>query len=285
MVVFPNIKINIGLSITSKRADGYHNIESVMIPIPWCESLEVLEHSGEAALEGVNAQQTEVGKVTFYSYGLPIPGKAEKNLCIRVFELLESWFNLPATDIHLLKALPIGAGLGAGSADAAFCLRALKDFYNLKISDFEAKELLSKIGSDCPFFWDNKPVFAFGKGDELRPIDLDLSNYWICLIHPNLAISTQEAYAGVNPKQPIIDLNLIAALPIETWKEVVKNDFEDSLFPKYPLLEEIKNKLYGMDAVYASMSGSGSTMYGIFDHEPRLPEEWLNYSTWIGKIT
>jgi len=285
MVVFPNIKINIGLSITSKRADGYHNIESVMIPIPWCESLEVLEHSGEAALEGVNAQQTEVGKVTFYSYGLPIPGKAEKNLCIRVFELLESWFNLPATDIHLLKALPIGAGLGAGSADAAFCLRALKDFYNLKISDFEAKELLSKIGSDCPFFWDNKPVFAFGKGDELRPIDLDLSNYWICLIHPNLAISTQEAYAGVNPKQPIIDLNLIAALPIETWKEVVKNDFEDSLFPKYPLLEEIKNKLYGMDAVYASMSGSGSTMYGIFDHEPRLPEEWLNYSNWIGKIT
>ncbi len=285
MVVFPNIKINIGLSITSKRADGYHNIESVMIPIPWCESLEVLEHSGEAALEGVNAQQTEVGKATFYSYGLPIPGKAEKNLCIRVFELLESWFNLPATDIHLLKALPIGAGLGAGSADAAFCLRALKDFYNLKISDFEAKELLSKIGSDCPFFWDNKPVFAFGKGDELRPIDLDLSNYWICLIHPNLAISTQEAYAGVNPKQPIIDLNLIAALPIETWKEVVKNDFEDSLFPKYPLLEEIKNKLYGMDAVYASMSGSGSTMYGIFDHEPRLPEEWLNYSNWIGKIT
>ena len=285
MVVFPNIKINIGLSITSKRADGYHNIESVMIPIPWCESLEVLEHSGEAALEGVNAQQTEVGKATFYSYGLPIPGKAEKNLCIRVFELLESWFNLPATDIHLLKALPIGAGLGAGSADAAFCLRALKDFYNLKISDFEAKELLSKIGSDCPFFWDNKPVFAFGKGDELRPIDLDLRNYWICLIHPNLAISTQEAYAGVNPKQPIIDLNLIAALPIETWKEVVKNDFEDSLFPKYPLLEEIKNKLYGMDAVYASMSGSGSTMYGIFDHEPRLPEEWLNYSNWIGKIT
>ena len=119
----------------------------------------------------------------------------------------------------------------------------------------------------------------------MRPIDLDLSNYWICLIHPNLAISTQEAYAGVNPKQPIIHLNLIAALPIETWKEVVKNDFEDSLFPKYPLLEEIKNKLYGMDAVYASMSGSGSTMYGIFDHEPRLPEEWLNYSTWIGKIT
>lgn len=284
MVVFPNIKINIGLSITSKRPDGFHNIESVMVPIPWCESLEVMEHQDlNPRIEQV-AQPVVSGKVTFYSYSNVIPGQASKNLCIRVFHILEDWFNIPPTDIHLLKTLPIGAGLGGGSADAAFCLRALKEYYGLTISDFEAKKLLSQIGSDCPFFWENKPAFVYGKGDEMRPVAFDLSAYWILLVHPNLAISTQEAYAGVTPKQPLIDLNLIPDLPIEAWKEVVKNDFEDSLFPKYPLLQDLKETLYAKGALYASMSGSGSTMYGIFSEAPSLPKAWSNYSTWLGKI-
>jgi 4-diphosphocytidyl-2-C-methyl-D-erythritol kinase len=223
--------------------------------------------------------------VRLFMYGIDISGNGADNLCIRIFHLLEEWFNLPSVDIHLLKTNPIGAGLGGGSADAAFCLKALQAFFHLNITDVEAHELLAKIGSDCPFFWKNKPALVFGKGDQMRPIDLDLSEYWILLIYPNLAISTKEAYAKVIPSDPVIDLNLLTDLPIETWKEVLVNDFEKSLYPAYPVLDEIKNELYNQGAIYASMSGSGSTMYGIFKEKPKLPDCFSGYQKFVGKMT
>lgn len=280
MLVYPNVKINLGLFITGKRSDGYHNIESVFYPIPWTESLEVIQDTGKSAEDYAALSFAEKGNVRFFSYNNPIPGTAESNLCIKVFELVEAWFNLPKTEIHLLKSLPIGAGLGGGSADAAFTLRALKDYYNLTISDFEAKELLAKVGSDCPFFWSNKPAFVFGRGEQMRALELDLSNYHFVLVNPNIHVSTKEAYAGVSPKNPPIDLAMLEWLDVSDWKDLVKNDFEDSLFPSYPEIAAIKSKLYELGATYASMTGSGSTVYGMFSSAIELPKEWEQYQVW-----
>ncbi|HAW19773.1 MAG TPA: 4-(cytidine 5'-diphospho)-2-C-methyl-D-erythritol kinase [Flavobacteriales bacterium] len=284
MIVFPNCKINLGLHITSKRSDGYHNIESVMVPVGWKDTLEVVGRGESISDSSILTGSAEVGKARFYSYGINIPGSAESNLCIQVYSLLEKWFNLPAVDIHLLKTIPIGAGLGGGSADAAFCLRALKSYFELRISDAEAKELLSGLGSDCPFFWDNKPAFAFGRGNELRPMEIDFRESWIALINPGIAISTQMAYAGVKPKPSSIDLTMLPDIPMEAWSEAIHNDFEDSVFPQFPIIGEMKARLYELGATYASLSGSGSTVFGIFDREPNLPKEWGEYSKWIGKL-
>ncbi len=280
MLVYPNVKINLGLFITGKRPDGYHNIESVFYPIPWTESLEVIQDTGKSAEDYAALSFAEKENVRFFSYNNPIPGTAESNLCIKVFELIEAWFNLPKTEIHLLKSLPIGAGLGGGSADAAFTLRALKDYYHLTISDFEAKELLAKVGSDCPFFWNNKPAFVFGRGEQMRALELDLSNYHFVLVNPNIHVSTKEAYAGVSPKNPPIDLAMLEWLDVSDWKDLVKNDFEDSLFPSYPEIAAIKSKLYELGATYASMTGSGSTVYGMFSSAIELPKEWEQYQVW-----
>lgn len=282
MLVFPNVKINIGLFVTGKRPDGYHNIESVFYPLPWTESLEVITDTGKTADEYGALAFAEVGKVRFFGYQNPIPGNADSNLCIKVFQLLEEWFNLPKTEIHLQKSLPIGAGMGGGSADAAFTLRALKAFYNLTISDFEAKELLAKVGSDCPFFWDNKPAFVFGRGEKMQPIELDLSAYKFVLVNPNIHVSTKEAYAGISPKNPPIDLKMLEWLDVETWKDSVHNDFEDSLFPSYPEIKAIKDLMYSSGAIYASMTGSGSTVYGIFKEEIDAKRLWPDYQVWVG---
>lgn len=280
MIVFPNVKINLGLFVTSKRPDGYHNIESVFYPLPWTESLEIISDTGKTADEYNALAFAEVGKVRFFGYQNPIPGNADSNLCIKVFQLLEEWFNLPKTEIHLQKSLPIGAGMGGGSADAAFTLRALKAFYNLTISDFEAKELLAKVGSDCPFFWDNKPAFVFGRGEKMQPIELDLSAYKFVLVNPNIHVSTKEAYAGISPKNPPIDLKMLEWLDVETWKDSIHNDFEDSLFPSYPEIKAIKDLMYESGAIFASMTGSGSTVFGIFDREIDAHKLWPNYQVW-----
>jgi 4-diphosphocytidyl-2-C-methyl-D-erythritol kinase len=287
MVVFPNIKINIGLSITSKRPDGFHNIESVFYPVPWTEVLEVVSPGDQVEADLPAHVLNTVDQVNFYQYGDPIPGDADRNLCIQVYQKLQTWYNLPAVDMHLLKTLPIGAGLGGGSADAAFALRALKDFFDLHISDVEAMDLLAELGSDCPFFWKNKPMFVFGRGEKMRPIALDLSGYYIVLVYPGIHVSTKEAYSGVVPKDPIIDLELLPDLPIEQWREAVVNDFEGSVFVQYPVLAELKQQLYDLGADYAAMTGSGSTIFGLFKTLPELPEAWRKapFIQWSGKLT
>ena len=284
MLVFPNIKINLGLFITGKRLDGLHNIESIFYPVQWHESLEIIER-GESPSDFSQIQsQVEMGKVRFTSYGIPIPGNVDSNLCIKVYQLLEEWYNMPAMDIHLLKTLPIGAGLGGGSADAAFTLKALKDYFQLRISDAEAKDLLAKVGSDCPFFWENKPMFVFGRGERMRPIDVDLSDYYILIVNPNIHISTKEAYAGVNPSPPAIDLEMIPSIDVDGWKDVLVNDFEASIFPNYPIIRDVKEELYNRGALYASMTGSGSTLFGIFKDLPD-EEPFQEYMTSKGRLT
>jgi len=266
MLVFPNAKINIGLNIVEKRIDGFHNIESCFYPVGWSDALEIL--SAE--------------KLHFQSSGIIIPGEPEYNLCIKAYKVLASDYSIPPVDIHLLKSIPIGAGLGGGSSDAAYVIKALDKLFDLKIPVDNQITYARKLGSDCAFFINNVPAYCFHKGDEFEQIDLRLTGKWIVLVNPGLHISTLEAYSGIKPQHSKQDLRTILKQPLPDWKGLVKNDFEKTLFPKYPALSEIKEKLYDQGAEYASMSGSGSTIYGIFKKETDLAEEFSAYKVWQG---
>ncbi|WP_420146844.1 4-(cytidine 5'-diphospho)-2-C-methyl-D-erythritol kinase [Spirosoma sp.] len=268
MIIFPNCKINLGLHITEKRADGFHNLQSCFYPVAWSDILEVIPSDTFA----------------FTSSGLPIPGEQTGNLCIRAYDLLKTDFDLPLAQIHLQKNVPIGAGLGGGSADAAFTLRLLNERFSLGLNNAQLESYARRLGSDCAFFIQNRPLYCIEKGDVFEEIEVDLNGYHIMLVHPNLAISTAEAYAGVRPRQPEVSLYTQLQKSPATWRETVHNDFEDSLFPKYPVLPEIKQQLYQAGAVYASMSGSGSTIYGIFQAPVTIPNQFLQYSVWQGEL-
>ncbi|MGY6561703.1 MAG: 4-(cytidine 5'-diphospho)-2-C-methyl-D-erythritol kinase [Luteibaculaceae bacterium] len=254
MILFPNAKINLGLYITEKRADGYHNIESGFFPIPYFDSLEI------------NTADTFSLKV----YGNSIAGKTEDNLVYKAWHLLHTAFQIPAVSIHLVKHIASGAGLGGGSADASFTLNALKTHFNLDLSPQKLQHFAEKLGSDCPFFIQNTPIIASGKGEIMQPIQINLSAYYLALYLPNLHVSTQEAYQGVKPKKLEFSLkNLLESAP-QQWKNILHNQFEDHIFQLYPRLEELKEELYKKGALYAAMSGSGSTLFGIFPAEPTL---------------
>ena len=247
MILYPNAKINIGLKIESKRSDGYHNISSVFYPLK--ESFDILEI-------------TKSPVFLFSSSGIKIPDG--ENLCEKAFRLIDSNFSISPVHIHLHKIIPIGAGLGGGSSDASFTLKGLNQLFNLKISNLELEKLSLKLGADCPFFIENTPKYVEGVGDKLTPLSLDLSEYNIKLINSDIHVSTMQAYSSVvinSSKSLILDdiLN-----PISEWKDTIKNDFESNIFSAYPLLENIKNDLYKEGAIYASMSGTGSIVYGIF---------------------
>lgn len=249
MVVFPNAKINIGLNIVEKRTDGFHNIESIFYPV--LDLFDVLEI-------------IKSDKLQFDSSGISIPGNAPDNLCLKAFHLLEADFNISPIHIHLHKVIPIGAGLGGGSADAAFTLKLLSQLFELNLTDEQLINYARKLGSDCAFFIPNKPVYTFGKGDEFEPIDLDLSGYDIKIEYPNIHIGTAEAYAGVQPKQPKQSVKELINLPIDQWKSTLKNDFEESIFPNHSSVRLLKEKFYHDGAIYASMTGSGSAVFGVF---------------------
>jgi 4-diphosphocytidyl-2-C-methyl-D-erythritol kinase len=250
MIVFPNAKINIGLHIVSKRPDGFHNIESVFYPLKIFDALEVIESR--------NWQ--------FTSSGLPVPG--ENNICEKAYTLLKQKYNVPPVKMHLHKNIPIGAGLGGGSADGTFALKIIDKKFSLRIPRQEIMELAAQLGSDCPFFIDNTAVLVKGRGEDLSPVNLSLKGYYFVLVYPNIHISTAEAYAGITPQKPLRSVEDIIALPMEKWREYLKNDFESYLFEKYPVLREIKTNMYQLGAAYASMSGSGSSVYGIFEEMP-----------------
>lgn len=272
MVTFPNAKINIGLNIIGKRADGFHNLESCFYPVGWADVLEILP---QADLNAVTA---------FQSSGITIPGNSGFNLCLKAYELLARDFPLPPVDIHLLKAVPIGAGLGGGSADAAFTIKALNQLFSLNISTQRQQDYARTLGSDCAFFIQNEPKYCFGKGDQFEEIALRLTGCWIVLVNPGLHISTAEAYGGVVPRQPAHDLRTLLRQPIVTWRDFVKNDFETHLFKNNPVLSQKKQQLYGLGAQYASMSGSGSTLYGIFDKEPETENNFGDSTVWKGEM-
>jgi len=267
MVVFPNAKINIGLNIVEKRSDGYHNLESVFYPVKLTDALEVIENTDN------NREQ-----IIFTSSGIDIPGEVNDNLCCKAYHLINTEYPLPKIKIHLHKCIPIGAGLGGGSADAAFFIRLLNEKFNVGLSWGEMHNYARKLGSDCSFFISNKPAFAQERGDVYESIRLDLSTYHLVLIHPNIYVNTANAYGGVKPKRAVRSLEHdILNLPVDQWKNYIHNDFEDSIFPLFPEIKAIKEKLYSSGAMYASMSGSGSAVYGIFKEKTDLQKQFNNY--------
>jgi len=255
MVIFPNSKINLGLNIVSRRNDGYHDIETVFFPILLKDALEIIEKENPE----------------FSTSGFPIKGEPGDNLCLKAYELLKKDFpNLPAVQMHLHKAIPMGAGLGGGSADGAITLKLLNKKFGLSLWHKQLMDYSLQLGSDCPFFILNKPCFATGRGDVLEPIELTLSSYKIFIVHPGVHISTSWAFSTIKPSVPAKSIKEIVIQPIKTWKEELKNDFEIPVFAQYPELKKIKDELYNAGAVYASMSGSGSSVYGIFEKDTKV---------------
>jgi 4-diphosphocytidyl-2-C-methyl-D-erythritol kinase len=251
MICFPNAKINLGLNVVSKRPDGYHNIETVFYPIPLCDALEVVE------AEAYSFSQT----------GIPVDAPAESNLVAKALRLL-SGYALPPLEVHLHKAIPSGAGLGGGSSDAAFMLKLLNDFGRLNLKEAELEAMASRLGADCPFFIRNAPVFASGTGNQFEPISLSLKGLHLCLVTPPSAVSTAEAYGAVRPQTPPVSLKEITRLPLNEWRERMVNDFEPAVFARHPSLAAIKQRLYEAGALYASLSGSGSSVFALFDAPP-----------------
>ncbi|UKJ06409.1 4-(cytidine 5'-diphospho)-2-C-methyl-D-erythritol kinase [Solitalea lacus] len=256
MILFPNAKINIGLNIVEKRNDGFHNIETVFYPVKIHDSLEVIE----------------AGETRFFAYGTTIPGTADDNICLKAYELLKRDYNLPSIHIHLLKNIPVGAGLGGGSADAAYMIRLLDQKFELGLQTQQMQQYARQLGSDCAFFIENKPVFAYGKGDEFVSQEIDLDRYFLVLVKPPVHVSTADAYGGCKPAKPASSLQMLLHLPILEWKALVNNDFEATVFPKYPEIAALKKELYDNGALYASMSGSGSSVFGIFKEPILLPQ-------------
>lgn len=260
MLVFPNAKINLGLNITGKRPDGYHNLETIFYPVPVDDALEV------------NILHEENRKFRLHQAGLEIAGEAENNLVVKAYKLLDEVFNLPPVDIHLYKHIPSGAGLGGGSADAAFMLKLLNEKFNLGLSIETLEEYAARLGADCAFFIKNEPTYAEGIGNLFSPVSLSLKEYQIWLVKPDVFVSTRDAFAKIKPCHPAMSLKEIVKLPVEEWKGLMTNDFEESVFPQFPVIGNIKEEMYRQGAVYASMSGSGSSVYGLFKPDTALPE-------------
>ncbi|TFV96250.1 4-(cytidine 5'-diphospho)-2-C-methyl-D-erythritol kinase [Algoriphagus kandeliae] len=252
MITFPNAKINLGLHITGKRTDGYHEIETCMVPIPLFDALEMIVDK----------------KGGWESTGLFIPGDSKDNLILKAEKLFRKDFQgLPNLKIHLHKNIPMGAGLGGGSADAAFALKLMNNLFDLHLDDFFLEEYAAQLGSDCPFFVENAPKIARGRGEILQPIDVSLQGSYLVLIYLGIHIGTKEAYAGVTPKHPSVKLEEVLA-DKSRWKEELVNDFEASIFQSHPEIKAIKTQLYESGAYYAAMSGSGSTVFGLFHEKP-----------------
>lgn len=261
MITYPNAKINLGLNIVEKRPDGYHNLETVFYPIKLQDALEVTK------LEGNEEYKLKVS-------GVAIEGDPDDNLVVKAYRLLKKDFpDMAPIQIHMFKHIPTGAGLGGGSADAAFMIKLLNEKFGLKLSIEKMEEYAAALGADCAFFIQNKPVFASGIGNIFEPINLSLKGYYIVLVKPDIFVSTKDAFAHITPMHPTHSLKEIIRMPVETWRATMKNDFEESVFQKYPEIAAIKDKLYDMGAIYAAMSGSGSSVYGIFREQVEFVDE------------
>lgn len=252
MRIYPNAKINIGLSVTERRTDGYHNLETVFYPVGLRDVLELNREEGPKRV------------CYFENTGIAIDCPEDKNLVVRAYKLLASAYDLPAVRINLFKTIPFGAGLGGGSSDAAYTLKALNEYFELRISEKGLENYASRLGSDCAFFIRNRPAFASGKGDVLEDMVLELDEYEIVIVKPDCKVSTAEAYAGISPAKAVFNLRELNLLPLTAWRKQVKNDFETTVFAKYPAIRKVKEELYNRGALYASMTGSGAGVFGIF---------------------
>ena len=263
MVVFPNCKINLGLRIVRKRDDGFHNLETIFYPIPLYDVLEIIRNPAH--------QHSDTPAIQFSVSGITVEGNLQDNICIKAFNLLKKDFpQLPAIQLHLHKAIPTGAGLGGGSADGAFTLLLLNKQFALGLSAEQLIACALQLGSDCPFFIHSKPCYATGRGEKMQSVLLDLSGYKFIIVNPGIHVQTGQAFAGITPAMPAKSLKTIIAQPVTTWKKDMINDFENSIFQLHPEIEMIRKKMYEQGAVYASMSGTGSSVYGIFEKDKKV---------------
>lgn len=269
MIVFPNCKINLGLQVTGRRADGFHNINSLMYPLALSDCLEVIESPDK---------QTH-----FSSSGLEVPPDGKQNLCLQAWQLLKEKYDIPNVSIHLYKRIPIGSGLGGGSSDAAATLKVINVLFDLQLNDDILKNLASELGSDCAFFIDNKPAVAYGRGEILKRSTFSLSGYNIIIVVPQIHISTKEAYSGIKKYSNPWEKDFMHNKSIEHVMDTLSNDFETHIFEKHPGIETIKNRLYKMGAIYASMSGSGSSVFGIFRDEDAPDLSHLSDNVFVWK--
>jgi 4-diphosphocytidyl-2-C-methyl-D-erythritol kinase len=276
MICFPNAKINLGLNIVEKRSDGFHNIETVFYPMNWCDALEVIENKGF---------QKGNEKINLSLSGIVVEGNTQDNLITKAYTLIDATHDLPPVKVHLHKNIPMGAGLGGGSSDAAFFIKLLNDKFSLNLSAIEQVNFAKQLGSDCAFFMENKPVYASGKGDVFSEVKIDLSQYCIVVVYPAVHSNTALAYKGVVPVKPQKNIQSIIASEIKNWKEELTNDFEKTIFLQHPELQSIKNTFYTKGALYASMSGSGSALYGVFKNDIDVKEFNFpnNYLIWKSK--
>ncbi len=262
MIVFPHIKINIGLNVVSRREDGYHDIESFMYPV-----------KGLADILEIVFPTNSTNNVSFQTTGIGCGVEPEKNICVRAINLLSTVRQLPPIAMHLHKIVPNGAGLGGGSADCAFVLKHVNSLLNLGLSSDELRSLATQLGADCPFFIDDTPAIARGIGEVLTPFDVpQLVGKKIVIAKPDVSVSTAEAYAAITPAKPSVEIEEVLQSDIRSWKSKLRNDFEEGIFARLPELEFLRNRMYGFGALYAQMSGSGSAVYGIFDGDVELPD-------------
>jgi 4-diphosphocytidyl-2-C-methyl-D-erythritol kinase len=268
MICFPNSKINLGLHVINKREDGFHNLESLFLPIPLCDILEIAPLNIDSK-----------NKFEYKPYGLAVDGELEKNLIYKAWLLLANKYDLSPISCAFYKNIPMGAGLGGGSSDAAFCLKLLNDYFKLGLSKNELLDYAAILGSDCPFFIENKPSFISGRGEIIENFELNLKGYHLVIVKPEVHISTAMAFSAVNKRGENAkgELKGILRQPISAWKNSLFNDFEKSIFPHAPIIEAIKNQLYATNAIYASMSGSGSAVFGIFDKKQNLKSEFKEH--------
>ncbi len=269
MVTFPNCKINLGLNIINKRPDGYHDLETVFYPIFIQDVLEIITDQNTEPLQDVN----------YTASGLQVEGDSNLNLCVKAFRLLKKDYpQLPSIKIHLHKNIPMGAGLGGGSADGAFALKTLNQKYQLNISEEQMIQYALQLGSDCPFFIMNKPCLAKGRGEILTSIDLDLSQYQFLIVNPGIHISTAWAFTQIQPSRALYPIEETIFIPIGQWKSILQNDFEKPVIQQFPEIGTIIHQLYSHGAIYAALSGSGSTVFGIFPkgaiNQPIFPKHY-----------
>ena len=263
-------KINLGLNIIERRPDGYHNLQTIFYPVPLCDELKISESENEDVLT---------------LCGNPLDGEVQDNLVLRAVRLLrQEGFQVPPLHIDLRKVIPSGAGLGGGSSDASCMIKTLSQLYNIPLSEEEMKGLVARLGADCPFFINPSPIYAEGIGDVFTPISLNLSGWYLLLVKPEVYIPTREAYAGVHPHKPAYPLLETVKLPVGQWTGKMVNDFEESVFSNHPLLSKIKKELYHLGAAYAAMSGSGSTLFGLFRSKPNCEHVFADYFTFVCQL-
>lgn len=268
MVVFPFCKINLGLSVLSKRQDGYHNLDTCFYPVRWTDVLEIII----------------TDKFSFTTSGNVIPGDLEDNLCVKAYQLLSRDFDLAPVSIHLHKIIPSGAGLGGGSSDAAQTLKILDTIFALDIPISKLREYASTLGSDCAFFTQDKAMIGSGRGEILREIDFSLKDNFLVIVKPDVHVSTREAFSGIMPKAPGLPVAEILSLPVAQWKGLLTNDFEETVFRKHPALKSKKERMYEAGATYASMTGTGSAIFGIFESETEVSAQFHGDVIWSGFI-